>query len=253
LPVNDTTQAYPGFAQQSAALSGFDQIQFMIDTAAAQNNHCHVVKVLSVTNSGAVAAVGFVDVMIMTNMVDADGNATPHGTIHNCPYSRLQGGANAIILDPQVGDIGWAVFADRDISSVKANKAQANPGSSRRFSASDGIYLGGILNGVPVQLIQFNTDGITVTTPQTFTVNAKNINLNATEVAAITAPNINLNGLTSINGELIQGTGTAGGSATFGGPVVVTEDVTAGGISVINHIHSDAGGSGPSGPPVPGT
>ena len=33
--------------------------------------------------------------------------------IHNVPYMRIQGGANGIILDPAIGDIGIATVCDR--------------------------------------------------------------------------------------------------------------------------------------------
>lgn len=54
-----------------------------------------------------------------------------------------------------------------------------------------------------------------------------------------------INGNTTINGSLNQGTGAAGGGATMGGPVNVTEDVVAGGVSLINHTHGgvDTGSS----------
>ena len=57
------------------------------------------------------------------------------------------------LIDPTQGDIGLAIFADRDISSVRANRAQANPGSYRRFDMADGVYIGGILNGMPTQTV----------------------------------------------------------------------------------------------------
>ena len=129
-------------------------------------------EVMGVTNVGTVSPVGLVDIKPLVNQVDGDGNATPHGIIYGVPYFRLQGGSNAIIIDPQVGDIGTAIFAERDISSVIANKGVSNPGSARMFDMSDGIYIGGGLNGTPTQYIQFTTTGITITTPGVLTVNA---------------------------------------------------------------------------------
>jgi hypothetical protein len=38
------------------------------------------------------------------------------------PYFRVQGGADAIIIDPKVGDLGIAVFCSRDITGVKRSK-----------------------------------------------------------------------------------------------------------------------------------
>src|SRR5262249_24754419 len=118
------------------------------------------VKIVDATNTGGLSPVGFVDVMPLVNQVDGVGNQTPHGTVFGLPYLRLQGGSNAVIMDPQVGDIGIAVVADRDISAVKSSKGQANPGSRRRFSLADGIYIGGILNGTPKQYITFTSAGV---------------------------------------------------------------------------------------------
>jgi hypothetical protein len=135
------------------------------------------VKVTKVANSGGVAAVGFVDVQPLVDQQDGFGNAVPHGVLHNLPYFRMQGGVNAVILDPVVGDIGFAVFADKDISVVKNTKKQASPGSARRFSMSDGIYLGGVLNGVPTTYVQFSGNDINITATGVVNVKAPAINL----------------------------------------------------------------------------
>lgn len=114
-----------------------------------------LVKAIRNGGAGAVALAGVVDVQPMVHQVDGQGQPTPHDTIFGVPYFRLQGGVNAIILDPAVGDIGWCLFAQRDISTVKANLSPSTPGSSRTFDPSDGFYLGGLLNGVPQQIIRF--------------------------------------------------------------------------------------------------
>lgn len=157
------------------------------------------VKVISCTNNGGLSPVGLVDVQPLVNQVDGNNQAVPHGVVHSLLYFRLQGGANAVIIDPEPGDIGLAVFCDHDISSVKANKAQSNPGSSRRFDMADGVYIGGNLNATPSQYVQFSSSGITVTSPTAVTVNAPSStvncttsSVNATGSAAVTAPAISL-------------------------------------------------------------
>jgi hypothetical protein len=67
-----------------------------------------------------------------------------------------------VIIDPQPGDIGIAVFASRDITNVKSTKAQSTPGTFRTHDFSDGMYLGGLLNGTPTQYIRFDTGGVSV-------------------------------------------------------------------------------------------
>jgi hypothetical protein len=101
-----------------------------------------------------------VDVLPLVSQVDGNGNATPHGTVTGLPWSRVQGGKNAIICDPQVGDIGYVVACDRDISGVVRSGKQSTPGSSREFDVADGIYAGGCLNVAPNQYLVFTTSGV---------------------------------------------------------------------------------------------
>lgn len=146
----------------SNATSDFNRIWFLVYQMIGYMRTCTIVQIKSVTNAGEVSAVGFVDVLPLVNLVDGMGTPVKHQTVFNLPYFRLQGGQNAIIIDPQVNDIGIAVFADRDISAVKAAKGQANPGSRRRFNWSDGLYVGGVLNGVPNQYVRYNSEGVRV-------------------------------------------------------------------------------------------
>jgi hypothetical protein len=155
-----------------------------------------LVKVMSVTNSGGVAPVGMVSVQPLVNQIDGQGNSQPHGIINNIPYFRIQGGANAVILDPQVGDIGMCAFCSRDISAVKNSSppAQANPGSFRIFDYADGLYLGGFLNGVPSQYVDFSGSGLTLVSPQAITLQAPNISLQATDSIVVNSPANNIEG-----------------------------------------------------------
>lgn len=153
-------RGYRGYANEATDSSELNRMSFVIKRILARVSTASLVIVKAVTNEGGVTAVGSVDVQPLVSQLSGDDEATPHGTIYEIPYMRMQGGTNAIILDPQVGDIGICVFASRDISSVKATKAVANPGSRRRFDMADGLYLGGVLNGVPEQYIRFSGEGI---------------------------------------------------------------------------------------------
>lgn len=153
----------------------FATLQFIFQQLAAGMATATLVQVLRCSNSGGLAAVGTVDVLPLVNQMTGDNTAMPHGKLVNLPYLRVQGGANAVILDPQPGDIGVAVFASRDISSVKAAKAAANPGSARLFSMADGLYLGGMLNGIPTQYVRFHSAGLELVSPQQVTIRAPEI------------------------------------------------------------------------------
>lgn len=170
---------------QASATSGgseFNALAFLVQQMLARVNVATLVKVVACSNSGGVSPVGTVDVQPLVNQLDGSGNAVAHVTIYGLPYLRVQGGANAVIIDPQPGDIGIAVFADRDISSVKATKAQANPGSRRRNSMADGLFLGGVLNGAPTQYVQFAPGGINVTdkNANTIVMDSTGVTINGT-------------------------------------------------------------------------
>ena len=203
-----------GYAGQARAAEGGDEygaLMFVIGQALARLSTATLVRVVSVTNAGGVEPVGFVDVQPLVNQLDGAGNSTPHAVLHQLPYFRLQGGTDAVILDPKVGDFGIAVFASRDISAVKSSKGQANPGSWRSHDMADGLYVGGLLNGTPVQYVQFTAGGINVVSPSKVTIQAPNIELNAAAQCALNSPQIVLNGTVQ------QGSGSFGGTSTWQG------------------------------------
>ncbi len=216
-----------GFTQVDLATIA-DEItlyKFIFSRLISKVKTISVVRVLSCTNTGGVEAAGTVDLQILVNIMVADGSSVPHGTISGVPYCRYQGGKSAIILDPEEGDIGIALFCDRDISVVKANPAQAvanegvPPGSWRKFSYSDGLYIGGVLNGTPDQFIQFSSNGINIQSPGNIT----------------------------INGVTFDPSGNINSPAT----ITANTDVVTGAISLSKHAHSGVqSGSGTSGPPV---
>lgn len=134
-----------------------------------------LVEVVNVTNSGGLSEVGFVDVRPLVNQVTGRRDAVPHGVIHGIPYFRLQGGTDAIIIDPKMGDIGMCGFCSRDSSGVVATKKAANPNSSRKYNWADGLYFGGFLNGTPSQYIRFSAEGIELVSPTKIKLDAPEV------------------------------------------------------------------------------
>jgi hypothetical protein len=165
-------------------------------------------KVLATYSEGSGAPAGKVDVLPLVCQTDAEGNAIGPAAVYSLPYMRLQGGKAAIVVDPEPGDIGLAVFAKQDVSNLAPGTTEpVQPGSFRSFDMADGFYIGGFLNKAPQVFIELKQNGsIAVTAPGNVTV---------------TAPNVTVSG-----------------------------DVVAGGISLVNHVHSNCGGPSNSGPPV---
>lgn len=207
------------FGQQfpSTTDNEYNTLAFVVRQLLQKMQTVTLVRVMAVTNSGGVTPVGTVDVRPLVNQMTGDRTAVEHATIFKIPYFRLQGGGNAVILDPQVGDIGMCAFASRDISAVKAAKDTANPGSFRQYDWADGLYFGGLLNGVPTQYIRFHAGGVD-----------------------IKAPTITLDGDVHITGD-----------TNSDGAITAAGDVTGEGTSLHTHIHSGVQpGGGNSGPPV---
>lgn len=167
----NTTIAKPGETG-----GDYTALRFMVQQILSRVQTATLVKVVSVS-AGGTGAAGSVDVLPMVNQLDGEGNGHELATLHNLPYLRVQGGANAVIIDPAPGDIGIAVFCSRDISTVKKTKAQSNPGSWATHSMSDGLYLGGVLNGAPSQYVQFGSGGITIHSPETITLSAAHVSI----------------------------------------------------------------------------
>jgi len=156
--------AYPGTADRQTGTAEINRLQYVIAEMMNRNVTATIVLVKAVDGDT-------VDVQPMVAQLEGGGKTRPHGTINNLPVWRLQGGGNAVIIDPVAGDIGLAVFCHSDISSVKKSKAPGPPGSRRRFDWSDGIYLGGILNAEPTQFVRIDEDGVTITSTGTVVIN----------------------------------------------------------------------------------
>lgn len=176
----DTTQ-YFGQTDPTTSQGDWNSLRFAIQQQIMNLNTSMPVEVRSVTGGG-LGPVGFVSIKILVNQVTGNDMVSEHGEIANVPYLRLQGGTNAVIIDPQVGDIGMACFCSRDISSVKNARAAAMPGSRRAYDFSDCMYSGGFLNGAPTQYIQFTSGGILIHSPSQGKIEAPQIQLSASDV-----------------------------------------------------------------------
>lgn len=163
---------YAYLGNQDAGTNGteYNSLIFVIRQELARLSTASVVKVVRAPYSkdgndlptGAVEPVGYIDVQPLVNQIDGYGNAIPHGVVYRIPYHRSQGGGNAIINDPKVGDIGKMVVADRDTSTVRATDKQGNPGSRRMMDKADGTYVGRTQADKPNQWVTFTNDGIEI-------------------------------------------------------------------------------------------
>ena len=179
------------------SVGGAREFEAIVARLIGRSYTVSIVKVDTV-QPGQTGPVGFLSAVDMIQQVDGNNEGIPNVPMLKLPYFRLQGGANAVIIDPKPGDIGLAAFARRDITEIKRTKTEGPPPSARAYDVSDGIYIGGILNGAPSQWIHFLDSGIdvvatgkiTYTTPAEYEINASSFKVTAGTADIIAATNI---------------------------------------------------------------
>jgi hypothetical protein len=152
-------------------------MEFILERLIGRSYTVTLVKVGEV-QPGGTGPVGFLSATDLIQQMNGNNEGIPNVPMENLPYFRLQGGGNAIIIEPKTGDIGLAVFARRDITVVKQNKTEGPPPSLRNHDVSDGLYIGGLLNGAPSQWIQFLDSGINIKATGTITIDAPRLKVN---------------------------------------------------------------------------
>lgn len=227
------TEAY---SQQkpSDSATEYATIQFVVQSILSRVATATLVRVDSCTNNGGLSPWGFVNVQPVISQVSGNNVAVQHGKLFRLPYLRLQGGTNAVIIDPAPGDVGLAVFCARDIGAAKdqGNLDQIKsgvilgvpPSSGRQYSMADGIYVGGMLNAQPVQYVRFSSGGVEIVSPTKITLQAPDVEIiasdtvsvQATTSVTVTSPDNTLSGTNNLTGtnNLSGGVTTISGGTT---------------------------------------
>ncbi|EPG3940609.1 TPA: phage baseplate protein [Klebsiella pneumoniae] len=156
------------------------------------------------------------------------------------PVIFPRGGGCTLTFPVKAGDECLVIFADRCIDFWWQSGGIQEPVDERMHDLSDAFCIVGPqsqakkIGGISTTGAQLRTDD-----GSAFIEVAAGGDITATTAgsATINAPEIVLNGNVTINGNLSQGMGESGGSATMHGPVTVTNDVTAGGKSLMTHTH----------------
>lgn len=219
----DTTPPPPKYNSSFEAQFDPDQAQLFIITKLLRQIHtADLVKVLAVYPTAG--KVGFVDVQPLVLDQDTNGVVIAQTPIYKIPYFQLQGGHSAVILAPAVGDIGLAIFAERDITNVKATQKESAAPTDRVFNTADGLYVGGVLNADPTQWVKFNpAGGIDISSSGALT-------LEAATTISLSAPN----GITQTTG---AGTWQMTASGITTNLTITAPDVILPRGSVNNHTH----------------
>lgn len=185
------------------------------------------------------------------------------------------GGGFTLTHPIKPGDECLVIFASRCIDGWWQSGGVGGTPDERMHDLSDGIAIVGprsqprkLVPAVDADNVQLRTDDgqAHITMMPDYTIRAQNptakiemnpagvITCEADVMLHLKAPTV------KIQADAFTMSGHGGGSATFSmrgdidqtGSHASTGDQVAGGVSQINHPHSDAGGSGNSGPPVAG-
>lgn len=156
------------------------------------------------------------------------------------PVVFPRGGGVTLTFPVKEGDECLVVFSSRCIDFWWQSGGIQERADKRVHDLSDAFVIPGPqsqvkkISGISTSAAQLRTDD-----GAAFVEVATGGDITATTIGNVTinAPTITLNGDVTINGNLSQGMGASGGSATMLGPVNVTNDVKAGGKSLTTHTH----------------
>lgn len=228
----------------NSGASEFNAISFTIEQMMKSGiNTCIPVRVDSCTKPGPNGAAGYVSATPLVMQRGADGNSLAPVSLPQLPFFRLYAGTAAVVIDPQPGDVGLAIFSQQDASNLEAGKNEpVQAGSFRSFDMSDGFYVGGFLGNVPDVYAELEqSTGINLKTPtNTITIGRDDgtIVIHADTEVTVDAPIAKCSGDVEIAGTLKtggmatfqQGLQTAAGTnASIGGSLTAAHDISAGG------------------------
>lgn len=168
-----------GMENINTSSSDYNALSFIIQQAIRQQvNTAIVCKVMRVSGN-------YVDVLPLVTQIDGFGEVVNPTTLFKLPFMRYHGGVCAVKLDPVVGDIGLAIFAQKDCSSVGVGTTEPQkPASFRENTMANGFYVGGFLNQEPSCYIELSQNGsITINAPAGLVIN-NNVTVNGDVVAS---------------------------------------------------------------------
>ena len=207
----------------NSGASEYNAISFLVEQMIkGMVNTAIPVRVDSCTKPGVGGAAGYVSATPLVKQRGADGKSLDTVSIPQLPFFRLQCGSAAIVVDPQPGDVGLAVFCQQDTSNLKAGENEpVQAGSFRAFDMSDGVFFPGILGQTPTTYVHLDPEKgeVTIKAPTKITIDAPQIELKGAVCmgGAGSSDTITLDGSIKTNGDIsTTGTVTAG---HFVGPV----------------------------------
>lgn len=207
MAATNNNQAF--YTPQQVQTSEAEAFSFNFSQMLSGNFFTEIVRVIAVKGSAPNLTV---DVMPLVLPTDITGAALENSPVYGCPVFRLQRGVSAVIMNPVVGDIGLLAVCDKDTTLVRANRKAMIPGSQRKHSKSDGVYLGGLINAEPTQYVEFADAAINIVSPRQVNVTAPVAKVTASTSVTFDTPTAHFTGNVTADGDITDNSGTQSAS-----------------------------------------
>lgn len=222
----------------NSGASEYNAISFMVENMIkGMVNTAIPVRVDSCTKPGPGGAAGYVSATPLVMQRGADGKSLQPVSLPQLPFYRVQAGTAAVVLDPQPGDVGLAVFSQQDASNIEAGKTDpVQAGSFRAFDMSDGFFVSCHYGKTPDVYVELEQNkGVTLQTGQgdpicqIYLDKEGNISIKSKTKISLEAPQIELKGAVTMGGASGGAdTITLDGNITTNGNISTSGTVTAG-------------------------
>lgn len=153
-----------------------------------------------------------VDILPLVTRTTNTGDPIPNVTVYGVTAFRLQRGNSAVIMNPVVGDIGIAMYCDKDSDNARRDRISGAPNTTRCHSRIDALYLGGLLNQQPDQFIEFADSAINITSPNPVNVTCSKATIIAPEGVTVDAPLTHFTGSVTADGNITDNAGSQNSS-----------------------------------------
>lgn len=146
-----------GLQRAGAATSEYNATMFAVEEVLNSDMNTAWVGVVDSVQSGEGS--GVANVTPLVAHTDADGQSLPMSSIPALPYTRVQYGIAALIIEPVPGDRVACVSCKDDISNVGPGVTRPQrPGSYRKFDQSDSVIVGALHTKAPEVYIRITQD-----------------------------------------------------------------------------------------------
>ena len=192
-------------------------------------------------------------VQFMIVIVTTEGQTVRRAPVASVPVFQIGGGNYILNYNLLPGDLGWIKATDRDISLFLQSYEESPPNTYRLHDFGDAVFFPDVMTGYTISSEDQSEGAAVLQTKdgtQRISIWSDRVKITSDQEIILDAP------LTRITGDLVSGEDTGGaGTMTFSGEIQVSGDVIASyadeDISLKDHVHINAGGTGDSGPPKP--